>query len=40
VFGSGQVGVRDMARAGVLLDIIAVVLVVLAAATLYPVVFG
>lgn len=40
VFGSGQVGVRDMAKAGVLLDLIAVVLVVLVASALYPIVFG
>jgi len=40
VFGSGQVSVKDMARAGVLLDIIAVILVVLVVGALYPVVFG
>lgn len=40
VFGSGQVTVRQMARAGVLLDLIAVLLIVLVVAALYPVVFG
>ena len=40
VFGSGQVGVRDMARAGILLDIIAVGAVVLVAALVYPLVFA
>ena len=30
VFGSGQVSVRDMARAGIILDLIAVVLIVVA----------
>ena len=39
VFGSGYVTVRQMARAGVLLDIIAIVVVVLMVALLYPVVF-
>ncbi len=39
VFGSGQVRVRDMARAGLLLDAIAVVLVVLVVNALYPIVF-
>jgi sodium-dependent dicarboxylate transporter 2/3/5 len=40
VFGSGQVSVREMARAGVLLDVIAVILIVLIAAALFPIVFG
>lgn len=40
VFGSGQVRVRDMLRAGVLLDAIAVILVVLVVAIVYPLVFG
>ena len=40
VFGSGQVRVRDMARAGVLLDVVAVVLVVAVVALMYPLVFG
>jgi sodium-dependent dicarboxylate transporter 2/3/5 len=40
VFGSGQVSVRSMAKAGVLLDVIAVLLVVAAVSVLYPIVFG
>ena len=40
VFGSGQVSVRQMARAGIALDLIAVVLVVVAAIALYPLVLG
>lgn len=40
VFGSGQVSVRQMARAGVLLDVLALAVVVAAVALLYPVVFG
>lgn len=40
VFGSGQVRVRDMMRAGILLDAIAVVLVVVVIAVVYPLVFG
>ncbi len=40
VFGSGQVSVRQMARAGILLDLIAVAVIVLAVLLLYPVVFG
>jgi sodium-dependent dicarboxylate transporter 2/3/5 len=40
VFGSGHITVRQMARAGILLDIIAVVVVVLLVKLLYPVVFG
>ena len=40
VFGSGQVRVRDMARAGVALDLIAIVLVVVVVALVYPLVFA
>ena len=40
VFGSGQIRVRDMARAGVLLDAVAVALVVVVVALIYPIVFG
>src|SRR5688572_2614071 len=40
VFGSGQVRVRDMAKAGVALDIIAIALVVAVVALLYPLVFA
>lgn len=40
VFGSGQVSVRQMALAGVLLDLIAVGVIVLAVILLYPAVFG
>lgn len=40
VFGSGQVRVRDMMRAGLLLDMIAVVLLVIVVATVYPLMFG
>ncbi len=40
VFGSGQVSVRQMARAGILLDLIAVAVIVLAVILLYPAVFG
>jgi len=40
VFGSGQVRVRDMARAGVLLDAVAVLLVVAVVALVYPLVVG
>lgn len=40
VFGSGQVSVRQMAVAGVLLDLIAVGVIVLAVTLLYPAVFG
>jgi sodium-dependent dicarboxylate transporter 2/3/5 len=36
VFASGQVSVRDMARAGVLLDVVSVVLVALAVWLLAP----
>lgn len=40
VFGSGQVSVRQMARAGVLLDVLALAVVLAAVVLLYPVVFG
>ena len=40
VFGSGQVSVRQMALAGILLDLIAVAVIVLAVLLLYPAVFG
>jgi solute carrier family 13 (sodium-dependent dicarboxylate transporter), member 2/3/5 len=40
VFGSGQVSARQMARAGILLDLIAVAVIVLAVLLLYPAVFG
>jgi sodium-dependent dicarboxylate transporter 2/3/5 len=40
VFGSGQVRVRDMARAGLLLDAVAVALVVGVVVLVYPVMFG
>lgn len=40
VFGSGQVSVKDMARAGLLLDIVAVVVVVLVVTILAPIVLG
>jgi solute carrier family 13 (sodium-dependent dicarboxylate transporter), member 2/3/5 len=40
VFGSGHVTVRQMARAGVLLDLMAVAVVVLLVMLLHPVVFG
>jgi sodium-dependent dicarboxylate transporter 2/3/5 len=40
VFGSGQVSVRQMARAGILLDLVAVAVIVLAVLLLYPAVFG
>lgn len=40
VFGSGHVTVRQMGRAGVLLDLIAVAVVVVMVTLLYPVVFG
>jgi sodium-dependent dicarboxylate transporter 2/3/5 len=38
VFGSGQVSARQMAKAGILLDLIAIVVVVTAVAVLYPLV--
>jgi sodium-dependent dicarboxylate transporter 2/3/5 len=40
VFGSGQVTVREMATAGVLLDAISVVVISVVVAVLYPIVFG
>jgi sodium-dependent dicarboxylate transporter 2/3/5 len=40
VFGSGQVSVRQMARAGILLDLVAVVVIVALVALLAPVVLG
>ena len=40
VFGSGQVRVKDMARAGILLDVIAVLLLVGVIAVVYPLVFA
>jgi len=40
VFGSGQITVGQMARAGVVLDLIAVTVLVTVVALLYPVVFG
>jgi sodium-dependent dicarboxylate transporter 2/3/5 len=40
VFGSGQVRVRDMMRAGVWLDAIAIVLLIFVVVTVYPLVFG
>jgi solute carrier family 13 (sodium-dependent dicarboxylate transporter), member 2/3/5 len=38
VFGSGQVSARQMAKAGILLDLVAIVVVVTAVAVLYPLV--
>lgn len=40
VFGSGRVRVRDMARAGVALDVIAIILIVAVIALVYPLVFA
>jgi sodium-dependent dicarboxylate transporter 2/3/5 len=40
VFGSGKIRVRDMAKAGIALDIIAVVLVVIVVWLVYPLVFA
>ncbi len=40
VFGSGQVTVKQMARAGLLLDALAIVVIVVMVTLLYPVVFG
>jgi sodium-dependent dicarboxylate transporter 2/3/5 len=40
IFGSGEVRVRDMLKAGLLLDGIAILLVVAIVATLYPLVFA
>ncbi len=39
IFGSGQVTVRQMAKAGVLLDVVSLVLVVLGVSLLFPLVF-
>lgn len=39
VFGSGQLSVRDMLKAGLLLDAIAIIVIVAAVALLYPIVF-
>ncbi|HWP71109.1 MAG TPA: SLC13 family permease [Gemmatimonadaceae bacterium] len=40
VFGSGQIRVKDMVRAGLLLDAVAVLLLVAVVALVYPLVFG
>ena len=40
VFGSGQVSVRQMAKAGVLVDVVAIAFVVAAVWLLFPAVFG
>lgn len=40
LFGSGQIGVRDMARAGVLLDALALIAIVVAVRLLFPALFG
>ncbi len=40
IFGSGQVSVRQMARAGILLDLVAIAVIVLAVSVLYPLVLG
>jgi solute carrier family 13 (sodium-dependent dicarboxylate transporter), member 2/3/5 len=40
VFGSGQVTVRQLARAGILLDVLALAVIVTAVALLYPLVLG
>jgi sodium-dependent dicarboxylate transporter 2/3/5 len=40
VFGSRQVSVRQMARAGILLDLLAIVVIVIAVTVLYPLVLG
>jgi sodium-dependent dicarboxylate transporter 2/3/5 len=40
VFGSGHISVRDMARAGLLLDAIAILLVVAVVSVVYPLVLG
>ena len=39
VFGSGHISVRQMARAGALLDLIAIIVLVVLVLTLYPIVF-
>lgn len=40
VFGSGQISVKQMATAGVLLDLLAIAIIVLLVSLLYPAVFG
>ena len=40
VFGSGYVTVRQMAKAGILLDIVSVIVIVAVVSILYPLVFG
>ena len=40
VFGSRQVSVRQMAKAGILLDLIAIAVIVIAVTVLYPLVLG
>jgi sodium-dependent dicarboxylate transporter 2/3/5 len=40
VFGSGQVRVRDMVRAGLMLDVVAIVVVVVMVSLLFPIVLG
>jgi sodium-dependent dicarboxylate transporter 2/3/5 len=40
VFGSGAVTVRQMAKAGILLDLIAIAVLVIVVSILYPLVFG
>ena len=40
VFGSGQVRVRDMVRAGLMLDVVAVIMVVVMVSLLFPIVLG
>jgi sodium-dependent dicarboxylate transporter 2/3/5 len=40
VFGSGQVRVRDMVRAGLMLDVAAVIVVVVVVTLLFPLLFG
>lgn len=40
VFGSGQVSVRQMLRAGLLLDAVAILVIVVVVSLLYPAVFG
>jgi sodium-dependent dicarboxylate transporter 2/3/5 len=40
VFGSGQITVRQMAKAGVVLDLLAIAIVTLMVSLLHPLVFG
>jgi len=40
VFGSGQIKVRDMVRAGLMLDVVAIVVVVAMVSLLFPIVLG